>query len=548
MNIFRWLWIGFRWLLASCAAVIAGILTIWGVILVWQVWGQLNGTDVNALTSSIFKSNDYWNAPIGEITIILFSVVMATLGALTVPRTQRKISSIFFPMLFGLGLATICFLTERYSLLLKIVLANIITATLIHKRAKGQMTSVISMERLRYAWAAKRRETVTGFVVVSFAALFVVYEIQASGGIDSIFSALADLIGIEQPETVSRPVLRSQNANPPAMSVAEAEKFKSAADQGDAYAQFRTGYIYENGLGGFPKNMLEAERYYKLAIAQGQWKAETNLGMMYESGADGIPQNKIEAVRLYKLAVKAGDGYAASALGYLYQVGDAGLPQDNVEAVRLFKMAADQSYVAGQYQLAMAYLQGLGGLSIDQVEAARLFKLSAAQGYAAAQYQLGLMYTDGRGGLAEDQALAKRYLSIAADGGNAKAQTVMGVAYMIGKPPLPKKDTDVLAVKYFQRAAAQNEGAAENLLGEMYRDGRGELEKSDIDALRYYRLATEHGSAKGAYNLALMYENGQGGLEKDHEQALVFMREAATRRYKPAQEYIARIDAQQNTK
>lgn len=82
------------------------------------------------------------------------------------------------------------------------------------------------------------------------------------------------------------------SGGPPPMSSDEARNWKTKADAGDAYAQFRMGVIYAYGLGDFPENMPEAVRYYQMAVAQGNWKAEYNLGLLYESGTGASPKTR----------------------------------------------------------------------------------------------------------------------------------------------------------------------------------------------------------------------------------------------------------------
>lgn len=77
-------------------------------------------------------------------------------------------------------------------------------------------------------------------------------------------------------------------------------KFKSAAVQGDASAQFYLGFMNSNGK-GVVQDYTEAVRWYKLAAAQGNAFAQFNLGVMYGKG-QGVVQDYTETVRWYKLA------------------------------------------------------------------------------------------------------------------------------------------------------------------------------------------------------------------------------------------------------
>jgi TPR repeat protein len=59
--------------------------------------------------------------------------------------------------------------------------------------------------------------------------------------------------------------------------------YRAAADQGDASAQDKLGFLYGSGL-GVPQNYVEAARWYRLAADQGDAGAQGLLGWMYHRG------------------------------------------------------------------------------------------------------------------------------------------------------------------------------------------------------------------------------------------------------------------------
>ena len=71
------------------------------------------------------------------------------------------------------------------------------------------------------------------------------------------------------------------------------QEFKKAAEQGDAYAQFYLGMIYDNGE-GVPEDDKEAVKWYRLAAEQGHTDVQTNLGVMYANG-EGVLQDNVYA-------------------------------------------------------------------------------------------------------------------------------------------------------------------------------------------------------------------------------------------------------------
>ena len=99
---------------------------------------------------------------------------------------------------------------------------------------------------------------------------------------------------------------------------AEAIKWlKLAAEQGQAYAQFGLGTMYDSGH-GVPKDRSEAAKWYRRAADQGQVSAQFNLGfylygMVFDLGIDnGYDKSKVterleEAYKWFNLAAAQHD-------------------------------------------------------------------------------------------------------------------------------------------------------------------------------------------------------------------------------------------------
>ena len=84
--------------------------------------------------------------------------------------------------------------------------------------------------------------------------------------------------------------------------------YRLAAEQGDAAAQNKLGFMYANGE-GVPEDATEAVRWYRLAAEQGDAIAQFNLGFMYANG-EGVPKDAAAAARWYRLAAEQGDAGA----------------------------------------------------------------------------------------------------------------------------------------------------------------------------------------------------------------------------------------------
>ena len=98
--------------------------------------------------------------------------------------------------------------------------------------------------------------------------------------------------------------------------------------------------------------------FFRKAAEQGDAFAENRLGFMYEQGRS-VEQDDEAAVSLYRRAAVQGLAEAQNNLGYMYEEG-RGIEQDDVEAAKWFRNAAEQDFAAAQYNLALKYDSGRG--------------------------------------------------------------------------------------------------------------------------------------------------------------------------------------------
>lgn len=119
----------------------------------------------------------------------------------------------------------------------------------------------------------------------------------------------------------------------------EVKKYRQAAEQGNANAQYSLGNCYYNGQ-GVPKDYEEAVKWYRKAAEQGYDVAQFNLGNCYYNG-QGVTQNYQEAVKWYRKAAEQGNIDAQNDLGFCYEYG-IGVAQDDEEAEKWHRKAVDQ--------------------------------------------------------------------------------------------------------------------------------------------------------------------------------------------------------------
>jgi TPR repeat protein len=149
-------------------------------------------------------------------------------------------------------------------------------------------------------------------------------------------------------------------------------------------------------------------------------------------------------------------------------------------------------------------------------------KAKAEKGDVNAQCVLGEIYSFGHDGVTKDYSEAVRWFSKAAEQNNAEAQFNLGVCYAKGEGVA--KDA-VKAVKWYRKAAEQNVAEAQFNLGNCYFKGEGTA-KDDMEAQKWWRKAAEQNDADAQLNLGVNYAKGEG-VAKDEVESVKWYRKAA---------------------
>jgi len=85
------------------------------------------------------------------------------------------------------------------------------------------------------------------------------------------------------------------------------ERLLERAQKGDADAQFELGKNYETGRIGLPKDLVQAQRWYRAAADQGDPYAEASLAILYNFGK-GVARDLVVAYMWYEVAVSHAEG------------------------------------------------------------------------------------------------------------------------------------------------------------------------------------------------------------------------------------------------
>lgn len=139
--------------------------------------------------------------------------------------------------------------------------------------------------------------------------------------------------------------------------------------------------------------------------------------------------------------------------------------------------------------------------------------LKAKSGEAEAQNALGEAYYDGKG-VTENLTEAVKWFTKAAEQENAKAEYNLGNCYYYGNGVQYRDRGE--AVKWYTKAAEQGLPLAQCNLGACYENGDW-VEKNLEEAVKWYTKAANQGYAKAQYYLGKAYDKGEGVAKNDSE-------------------------------
>ncbi|KAI8373891.1 hypothetical protein BD560DRAFT_446166 [Blakeslea trispora] len=122
--------------------------------------------------------------------------------------------------------------------------------------------------------------------------------------------------------------------------------FEHAADMGMAAAQFRLGFIYENGLYGTRVNLAKAHSYYEIAAnSNNNGLAMLGLSRLYNHGVQAPPEQSEQQAIIFE----------ADESGWIKSH-----PRDEDAAFKWCYLAADQRIPEACYLLGWYYEMGIG--------------------------------------------------------------------------------------------------------------------------------------------------------------------------------------------
>lgn len=271
----------------------------------------------------------------------------------------------------------------------------------------------------------------------------------------------------------------------------------SLARQGDTPAQLALGKLL---LSNSKEDVRKKGREYITQAAEnGDVIAKHSLALFYLNGKDGFEKNLNRAIDNLMPGVEAGYVWSQLRLAKLYDEGH-GVPKDATACDALIKEAAlalDPG--EAERRVAMFYRDDGEGEKDGNRHVYWLEKAMALNNLDAIN-ERGLAYENGLGSKA-DQVKANALYLKAANAGLAVAQTNLGNDLYRGDGA--EKDIPA-AMRWFEKAAAQHDGRAQNYLGEIYQSGADGVPPNPALARHYFQLAADNQSAWGRFHMARM--------------------------------------------
>lgn len=269
-------------------------------------------------------------------------------------------------------------------------------------------------------------------------------------------------------------------------------KYRPAAEQGDAEAQFQLGRLYNSYASWTDRKerKTEALKWFRKAAEQGHVEAQYWTGLYYRRGLEVVTKDKAESDVWFSKAAEQGHTRAMMKLGRYREAAELGDPRAQFE---------------------------LGNQSIekDPVEAMRWYlkafnRADSLDGWAStageAAYQIAKMYEEGKGVIQND-GTALSWLFSAAEKGDSEAPWDIARRYVkgLGVP----KDTKV-AAEWYVEAESRGQDFDWHDLKEACKARGITLE----EMLAAYHKAAETSEAWAAY-LAELYKYGYGVVPPD---------------------------------
>lgn len=244
--------------------------------------------------------------------------------------------------------------------------------------------------------------------------------------------------------------------------------------EGNIYAQAYLGDIYRSDE--YHQNLEKSYFWYSEAAKQGDDRSQYFVGTMSVNGI-GTFQNIPKGMRMLESLAERGNINSMLILGKLNKIG-YNIAKNHSKASKWFDMAAKEGNVEAMYEIADSLERGYG-INKDPRKALEWFETSAHHGNMDSAYRAGLLNLElSMSGDPEYTVdFAKHWLEMAANEGLIESQLRLGDLYYEGKFNIDKNYK--VAEEWYKLAASQGDRLAYKKLSLIYRIGGYGTKRND---------------------------------------------------------------------
>jgi TPR repeat protein/CHAT domain-containing protein/exonuclease VII small subunit len=243
------------------------------------------------------------------------------------------------------------------------------------------------------------------------------------------------------------------------------------------------------GVEGLSRNRAEAIKWYRTAAENGNATALVRLGYLYQEG-EGVSKDLDQALRYYKLAQKLGYIDALTELGYLYLAKasaakkrghSAEYKRTSKQALEYFLQGAEQGLAGSQAELGYMYYYGKH-VEKNLGTALRWYRKAAKGGNLVAIKQVARMLEKGEGVDAADPKQAAAYWrqGVELDSDTSRLELASRIIKGSVSPRSPNE-----AITLYKQAIANGSTRAAKELADAYHKGKGRVPKNSQRAEQY---------------------------------------------------------------
>ena len=247
--------------------------------------------------------------------------------------------------------------------------------------------------------------------------------------------------------------------------------------------------------------------WYLSAAQMGDVEAQIKIAEMYFDG-DEVQKDEKKAFYWYLKAAESGDAEAQFCVSRFYYYGKE-TEEDDEKAFEWCIKAANQGFVEAEFGVGELYFNGQGVEENDRL-AHQWFLKAAGNGNADAQYKIGVMYENGIY-VSQNYTEAYSWYKKAADQDNAEAQNSLGLLVLNGHY---SNGNEKMAFDWFKKSAKNENPWGQYHLAHCWENGIGVSEKYQIEAINWYKKASENGLWAAMIQLALYYFMDESNIQK----------------------------------